>query len=64
LLVSDQDIATFEAEAREQQIDWITIKYGEADHAFTTFGSSLYNEKIDKRAHQFTMDFFEERFSA
>jgi dienelactone hydrolase len=62
--ISDEDVLTFEKEAREQEIDWVTMKMGNVGHGFTTRGSTAYNVIADHRAHSFAFNFFDERFNA
>lgn len=61
--ISDEDVLEFEQEAREQEIDWVTIKLGNAAHGFATRPSGAYDPIADRRSHGFAFDFFEERFN-
>lgn len=67
--MSPQDIAAFEAEMRQANVDWQLIKYGGAVHGFTqpmagndNSKGVAYNERADKRSWQAMKDFFAEIF--
>jgi len=62
--ISDDDVLTFEREAREQSMDWVTIKLGNAAHGFATRPSAAYDPIADARSHGFAFNFFDERFNS
>lgn len=63
-----EDLAAFEKEMREAQVDWRLIKYGGAVHSFTqpdpgfVNPGARYNEKADKRSWEDMKRFFAEIF--
>ena len=63
------DLAAFEAEMRDAQVDWRLIKYGGAVHSFTDWGATgvlkgaAYNERADKHSWADMKNFFNEIFS-
>ena len=66
---SPQDIAAFEDEMREGDVDWQLIKYGGAVHSFTqpmagndNSKGAAYNEKADKRSWEAMKQFLAEIF--
>jgi dienelactone hydrolase len=65
-----EDLAAFEKEMRDAQVDWRLIKYGGAVHSFTqpdpgfVNAGARYNEKADKRSWQDMKLFFAEIFGA
>ncbi len=68
-LQKPDDLAAFEKEMRDANVDWQIVFYGGAVHAFTQpFVDKLnlpalkYNEKADKRSWQAMKDFFGEIF--
>jgi dienelactone hydrolase len=63
------DLAAFEKEMRDNNVDWQIAFYGGAVHAFTqpdvgklNLPGAAYNEKADKRSWQAMKDFFAEIF--
>ncbi|HEY1660924.1 MAG TPA: dienelactone hydrolase family protein [Verrucomicrobiae bacterium] len=63
------DLAAFENEMRNNDVDWQIAFYGGAVHAFTqpdvdkeNLNGAKYNEKADKRSWQAMKDFFAEIF--
>ena len=62
------DLAAFEKEMRDAQVDWQITFYGGAVHAFTqpnpgfVNAGAKYNEKADRRSWQAMKDFFAELF--
>jgi len=63
------DIAAFESELRDANVDWQLIKYGGAVHSFTQPGAgndnskgAAYNEKADRRSWQAMKEFLDEIF--
>jgi dienelactone hydrolase len=65
--VTAQDLAAFENEMRQAQLDWQLVKYGNAVHSFTNPAAgtdnskgAAYNEKADKRSWQAMRDFLSE----
>ena len=55
--VKAEDLAAFEKEMRDANVDWTLIKFGGAVHAFTqpmagndNSKGAAYNEKADKRS--------------
>lgn len=67
--VAGKDLEAFEAEMRNNKVDWQLVKYGNAVHSFTdkTAGNdntkgAAYNEEADKRSWQAMKDFFKEVF--
>ena len=68
--VKPADLAAFEDELRQANVDWELIKYGGAVHSFTQpmAGSdnskgAAYNAKADKRSWQDMKQFFAEIFN-
>jgi dienelactone hydrolase len=66
---SPADLAAFEKELRDANIDWRLIKYGGAVHSFTqpmagndNSKGAAYNERADKRSWQDMKSFFAEIF--
>jgi dienelactone hydrolase len=69
--VNADQVAAFEKEMRDANVDWQLVKYGGAVHAFTnpTAGNdpskgAAYNEKADHRSWQAMRDFFNELFGS
>ena len=67
--VPAKDMAAFEDEMRQAQVDWQLVKYGNAVHAFTQWDlgtdnskGAAYNEKADKRSWEDMKMFFAEIF--
>lgn len=67
--MSPEQIAAFENEMRNANVDWQMVKFGGAVHAFTQWNAgndnsrgAAYNEKADKRSWQAMKDFFAEIF--
>jgi dienelactone hydrolase len=67
--VKADDLAAFEKEMREANVDWRLIKYGGAVHSFTqpmagndNSKGAAYNERADKRSWQDMKNFLEEIF--
>ncbi len=67
--VSAKDLAAFEEEMRQAQVDWQLVQYGGAVHAFTDWGAgndpkagAAYNEKADRRSWEAMKQFFAELF--
>jgi dienelactone hydrolase len=62
------DLAAFEKEMRDANVDWQIVFYGGAVHAFTqpdpgfVNPGAKYNERADKRSWQAMKDFFAEIF--
>ena len=63
------DLAAFESELRDAQVDWQLIKYGGAVHSFTqpmagndNSKSAACNEKADKRSWEAMKQFPDEIF--
>ena len=63
--VKAADLAAFEDEMRQANVDWVLIKYGGAVHSFTqpmagndNSKGAAYNEKADKRSWAAMKDFF------
>jgi dienelactone hydrolase len=63
------DLAAFESEMRQANVDWELIKYGGAVHSFTqpmagndNSKGAAYNERADKRSWQDMKQFFAEIF--
>jgi dienelactone hydrolase len=68
-IVPPAQVAAFEKEMRDANVDWQLISYGGAVHAFTEENdpqgsrqSVAYNEKADKRSWIAMQDFFQELF--
>ncbi|MFC5050312.1 dienelactone hydrolase family protein [Rubritalea spongiae] len=68
-MVSAKELADFEAEMTENQVDWELIKYGSAVHSFTQpmAGNDpskgvAYNKKADQRSWQRMKNFLENLF--
>ena len=63
-----EDLAAFEKEMRDADVDWRLIKYGGAVHAFTqpmadgSLPGAKYNERADKRSWADMKSFFAEIF--
>jgi dienelactone hydrolase len=64
------DLAAFEKEMRDANVDWRLIKYGGAVHSFTqpmagndNSKGAAYNERADKRSWQDLKQFFAEIFN-
>jgi dienelactone hydrolase len=64
------DLAAFEKEMRDANVDWRLIKYGGAVHSFTqpmaghdNSKGAAYNERADKRSWQDMKQFFGEIFN-
>ena len=66
--VPGKDLAAFEAEMRNAQVDWRLIKYGGAVHSFTDWNAkggmngAEYNERADKRSWEDMKQFLAEIF--
>jgi dienelactone hydrolase len=67
--VPAKDVAAFEEEMREANVDWQLVKFGGAVHSFTDWGAgndnkagAAYNEKADKRSWEDMKLFFGEIF--
>jgi len=63
------DLAAFEDELRQANVDWVLIKYGGAVHSFTqpmagndNSRGAAYNERADKRSWRDMKNFFAEIF--
>lgn len=59
------DLADFEAEMRNNKVDWQLVKFGGAVHSFTEKAAgndnskgAAYNEKADNRSWEMMKDFF------
>ena len=68
-LESQEDLAAFEQQLRENKVDYQIVKYGHAEHAFTDPGADAmhvkgvaYNAEADHRSWQAMQDFFNEIF--
>jgi dienelactone hydrolase len=66
---SPEQIAVFENEMRNNNVDWQMVKFGGAVHAFTQWNAgndnskgAAYNEKADKRSWEYMKLFFAEIF--
>jgi dienelactone hydrolase len=64
-----EDIAAFQKEMRDANVDWQMVYYGGAVHSFTqpmagndNSKGAAYNEKADKRSWKDLQDFFSEIF--
>lgn len=64
------EVAAFEKEMRDANVDWQLVKYGGAVHAFTDWNAgndnskgAAYNEKADKRSWEAMKVFFDELFN-
>jgi dienelactone hydrolase len=64
-----QNVAAFENEMRQAQVDWRLIMYGGAVHSFTDWGAgndnskgAAYNERADRRSWDDMKSFFKELF--
>jgi dienelactone hydrolase len=63
-----EDLAAFEKEMRDANVDWRLIKYGGAVHSFTqpmadgSLPGAKYNARADKRSWQDMKSFFAEIF--
>ncbi|MDD5729785.1 MAG: dienelactone hydrolase family protein [Candidatus Omnitrophica bacterium] len=69
-IVTAEQVAGFQNEMRNAQVDWQMIIYGNAVHSFTNPDSgnnpatgAAYNEKADKRSWEAMKAFFNEIFS-
>jgi len=67
--VPAEEVAGFEKEMRDANVDWQLVKYANAVHAFTDWNAgndnskgAAYNEKADKRSWEAMKAFFEELF--
>jgi dienelactone hydrolase len=67
--VPAKDLAAFEDEMRQAQVDWQLVKYGGAVHSFTEQDAgdnpargAAYNEKADRRSWEAMKEFFAELF--
>jgi dienelactone hydrolase len=67
--VKPSDLAAFEDEMRQANVDWTLIKFGGAVHSFTqpmagndNSKGAAYNEKADKRSWEAMKAFFAEIF--
>lgn len=66
--VPAKDLAAFEDEMRNADVDWRLIKYGGAVHSFTDWNmtgslqGAKYNERADKRSWEDMKQFFAECF--
>jgi dienelactone hydrolase len=67
--VKPADVAAFQDEMRQANVDWEMVYYGGAVHSFTHPGAgtekskgAAYNEAADKRSWQAMKDFFAEIF--
>jgi dienelactone hydrolase len=65
--VSAKDLAAFEDEMRQANVDWQLVKYGGAVHSFTDWNAgndpkagAAYNEKADHRSWEAMKAFFAE----
>ena len=64
-----EDLAAFEKEMRDANVDWRLIKYGGAVHSFTqpmadgSLPGAKYNERADKRSWADMKSFFAEIFN-
>ena len=63
--VKPEDLAAFEKEMRDHQVDWQLIKYGGAVHSFTQkmagddpSKGAAYNAQADERSWTHMLDFF------
>lgn len=65
-LVSAEDIAHFEAEMTQANIDWQFLAYGHTSHAFTNpeapGGGLQYSERADRRSWIAMTNFFDDIF--
>ena len=66
---SSRDLAAFESEMREGNVDWQLVMYGGAVHAFTDWNAgndnskgAAYNERADRRSWKAMKQFFSEIF--
>ena len=62
-----EDLAAFEKEMRDSNVDWLLVKFGGAVHSFTVKEAGndpksgmAYNEKADKRSHAMMRALFAE----
>src|ERR1035437_460013 len=67
--VPPKDLAAFEDEMRQANVDWQLVKYGGAVHSFTDWNAgdnpgqgAAYNEKADRRSWEAMKQFFAEIF--
>jgi dienelactone hydrolase len=67
--VPPKDVAAFEEEMRQANVDWQLVAYGGAVHSFTDWGAgndnskgAAYNEKADLRSWEAMKGFFVELF--
>jgi dienelactone hydrolase len=67
--VPAKDVAAFEDEMRNANVDWQLVKYGGAVHSFTDWNAgndnkagAAYNERADKRSWEDMKQFFGEIF--
>lgn len=67
--VAPPEVAAFEKEMREANVDWQLVAYGGAVHSFTDWNAgndhskgAAYNEKADKRSWEAMKQFFAEIF--
>ena len=67
--VSAEDLAAFQEELRQANVDWRLVSYGGAVHSFTNKGAgndnsqgAAYNEKADQRSWEEMKQFFHEIF--
>ena len=65
--VPAKDLAAFEDEMRQANVDWQLVKYGGAVHSFTDWNAgdnpqqgAAYNEKADRRSWEAMKQFFAE----
>jgi len=67
--VAAKDLAAFEDEMRQGNVDWQLVQYGGAVHSFTDWNAgdnpqrgSAYNERADRRSWEDMKQFFAEIF--